>query len=122
MSRVQSFEDLGVWQKAHALVLKIYEVSAGFPVDERFGLTGQLRRAAASIPTNIAEGHGRQYTKEYIQFLFIAKGSLNETKYLLRLTKDLRFLSNEDFIFMIKGYDEVSRMLRGLITSLTPKT
>jgi len=122
VSGVKSFEDLTVWQKSHELVLKIYKLSSGFPIEERFGLTSQLRRAAASIPTNIAEGHGRQSRKDYIKFLFIAFGSLNETRYLIRLAKDLNFLTLEEFGMLVNGYDGVGKMLKGLINSLTPRT
>ncbi len=86
---MQRFTELKVWQRAHALVLEIYRVSAAFPPDERFGVTSQLRRAATSIPTNIAEGSRRQGPQEYSRFLNIAQSSAAETEYLLILSRDL---------------------------------
>jgi four helix bundle protein len=77
---MQRFTDLKVWQRSHALVLRIYQLTAGFPAEERFGLGVQLRRAALSVPTNIAEGSKRQGSQEYARFLNIAEGSLAETE------------------------------------------
>jgi four helix bundle protein len=79
---VQRFTDLKVWQRSHALTLDIYKFTATFPTDERFGLISQLRRAAVSVPTNIAEGSKRQSNPDYARFLNIAEGSLAETEYL----------------------------------------
>ena len=115
---MESFVQLEVWQKAHALVLEIYKLTASFPSEERFRLTDQLCRSAASIPANIAEGKGRNTRKEYIQFLYIARGSIEETKYHVILSGDLGYLSSEDFDKVIEGYNEVGRMLNGLINSL----
>lgn len=83
--KTKSFKDLIVWQKSYKLVLEIYQVTKGFPQDELYGLSQQMRRCAVSIPSNIAEGYGRQHNKEYKQFLYIAYGSLCEleTQYLL---------------------------------------
>jgi four helix bundle protein len=83
---VQRFTDLKVWQRSHALTLEIYRFTATFPTDERFGLISQLRRAAVSVPTNIAEGSKRQSNPDYARFLNIAEGSLAETEYLLLLS------------------------------------
>jgi len=115
---VESFAQLEVWQKAHVLVLEIYEITKEFPKDERFRLVDQLCRSAASVPANIAEGKGRNTRKEYIQFLYNAHGSLEETKYHLILSRDLGYLSSECFNKLIEGYNEVGRMLNGLINSL----
>src|SRR5439155_650055 len=92
---MQRFTDLLVWQRSHKLVLEVYRLTVGFPPDERFGLVSQLRRAAASVPTNIAEGSKRQSNPEYARFLNVAEGSLAETEYLLMLSKDLGFLLPE---------------------------
>ena len=81
--------ELEVWKLSHKLTLKVYEVSKQFPSDENFGLTSQMRRSVVSVPTNIIEGQSRQYKKEFIQFLDVAKGSLEETSYHLYLAKDL---------------------------------
>jgi len=124
--RIESFKDLEVWQVSHALVLKIYDVTKKFPGEERFRLTDQLCRASASIPTNIAEGKGRNSLKEYIQFLSIARGSIEETKYLVLLSWDLKYFDEGTYTEIIGGYDRVGKMLNKLIGSLraclSPKT
>lgn len=111
---MQRFTDLKVWQRAHALVLEIYRISAGFPPDERFGLTSQLRRAITSVPANLAEGSRRQGRQEYARFLNIAQGSVAETEYLLILSRDLGYLSLAAFERLTADLDEVARMLHGL--------
>lgn len=115
---INSWDKLVVLHKAHSLAIEIYRVSRSFPTEERFGLTSQLRRAAASIPTNIAEGKGRRTTRDYIQFLVIARGSVEEVKYLLLLVRDLRYLGEDDYFPLRKRYEEVGKMLNGLIGSL----
>ncbi|MFC2106162.1 four helix bundle protein [Candidatus Bipolaricaulota bacterium] len=115
---MDSFTQLDVWRKAHGLVIEIYQVTADFPNTERFRLTDQLCRSASSIPANIAEGKGRNTRKEYIQSLYTSRGSLEETKYHLILSRDLGYLSSECFDKLIEGYNEVGRMLNGLINSL----
>jgi four helix bundle protein len=92
---VKSYKDLGVWQKAVALVVETYQKTSRFPDSEKFGLTSQLRRAAASIPANIAEGWGRGSTREYVQFLLIARGSLMELETHLIVSQKLSYLSEE---------------------------
>lgn len=89
---VKSWEDLLVLQKAHELVLQIYKITKDFPSDERYRLIDQICRAASSVPTNIAEGKGRRTKKEFIQFLTIFRGSVEEVKYLLLLSRDLSFI------------------------------
>jgi four helix bundle protein len=89
---MKDFRKLDVWAKAHALTLAIYRVTAGFPTEERYGLTSQLRRAALSIPTNITEGCGRNTDAEFNRFLEIAMGSASETEYLLLLSFDLKYI------------------------------
>ncbi|MFA5881380.1 MAG: four helix bundle protein, partial [Eubacteriales bacterium] len=79
MSKIESYEDLMVWQKAHELVLNIYEITKTFPANEQFGLTIQLRRCIVSVPANISEGSNRYHLKEFIQFLNVAKGSIGES-------------------------------------------
>jgi four helix bundle protein len=86
---MKSFEELDAWRRAHEMVLAVYKLSGTFPKDERFGIISQLRRAAASVPANIAEGFGRRTTKDSVRCLDIAGGSLEETRYFLRLGKDL---------------------------------
>ena len=118
MRRIEGYEDLLVWQKAHGFVLNIYQISSEFPTHERFGLTSQLRRAAVSIPANISEGSKRQHTKELIQFLFVAKGSQGEVEYYFRLAKDLNYITIEEYNKLYCQCSEIGRMLSGLIKSL----
>ena len=115
--KIESWKDLEVWKLSHALVLQVYKITKNFPADERFRLTDQLTRSAASVPTNIAEGKGRNALKEYLYFLSIAKGSVEETKYLLLLSKDLGYVSPALFAELSDGYDQVSKMLTGLARS-----
>ena len=107
-----------VWQKSHELALNIYEITKGFPKDELFGLTSQIRRAAVSIPSNIVEGKGRGSNKEYKRFLLISRGSLEETKYQLLLAKDLKYIDEYRYEEISKTADEVGRLLGGLIKKL----
>ncbi len=91
----QPYHGLVVWQEAHRLVLETYRLTDAFPKHEIFGLTSQLRRAAASVPTNIVEGYAKSSKKEKVHFLDIARGSLAETAYLLELSRDLKYLTIE---------------------------
>ena len=110
------------WQHAHHLALEVYKYTAkGFPRDEQFGLVSQMRRAAVSIPANIAEGSGRAGTKEYLQFLYIAKGSLNELEYYVLLSVELGFVSIGTSGMLDNIRQEVGRTLNGLIASLKRK-
>ena len=115
---IESWKDLEVWQKAHQMVLEVYKMTKKYPVVERFRLVDQVCRASASIPTNIAEGKGRNSLKEYLQFLSIAKGSLEETKYLILLSKDLGYIDENKYSDLTQNYDQVGKMLTGLIKSL----
>lgn len=117
---IESWRDLIVWQKAHAAVLEIYRVTKSFPADERFRLTDQLCRAAASVPTNIAEGKGRGSLAEFRQFLIIARGSIEETRYLLLLARDLSLLSSDAHVGLEARYTEISKMTNALLRSLKP--
>ena len=118
---MESWKELKVWQKAHGLVLEIYKLTAEFPNVERFRLADQLCRAASSIPANIVEGQSRQTTKEYIHFLYNARGSLEETRYHLLLAKDLELLDLDTYARLEEDYKAVSKMLNGLIQSLRRK-
>jgi len=111
---MQRFTELKVWQRSHTLVLQLYRLTSGFPAEERFGLTSQLRRAATSVPTNIAEGSKRRTSAEYARFLNIAEGSLAETEYLLILARDLGYLSSEHAAPFLGEVDEIARMLHHL--------
>ena len=118
---MQRFTELKVWQRGHALVLEIYRVTATFPTDERFGLTSQLRRAAASVPTNIAEGSKRQHPPDYARFLNVAEGSLAETEYLLFLSRELGYLTSDVAEPLLKEAGEISRMLYALRSKVDPR-
>ena len=112
------WKDLEVWKKAHKLVLEIYRTTSKFPSNEIFGITNQLRRAASSVPANIVEGQSRNTTKEYLQFLYNARGSLEETRYFLLLAKDLQYIDMEEHNRFELNCETVSKMLNGLIKSL----
>lgn len=118
---MSNFENLTVLQEAHKLVLQIYKHSDKFPKSEIFGLTGQIRRSAASICANIVEGNARNHTKEYIQFLFLAIGSLEETKYHLLLAKDLGYLSPGNYQSLHQQCEFVGKLLSGLVKYLKAK-
>jgi len=117
---MQRFTDLKVWQRSHALVLAIYRATASFPSDERFGITSQLRRAAVSVPNNIAEGSKRQGRSDYARFLNIAEGSLGETQYLLMLARDLGHLPQDVAVPLLSEADEIARMLHTLRVKVEP--
>jgi len=108
---VKTFRDLRVWQKAHELVLKVYKFTKGFPTDEKYGLVSQLRRSAASVPTNIVEGFKRSSKKEYAHYINIADSSLEETKYHIILSADLGYLSQDQIAELTDSCDQVGRML-----------
>ena len=115
---MQHFTKLLVWQRSHKLVLAIYNASVGFPKFELFGLTSQLRRAAASVPTNIAEGSKRQSETDFSRFLNMAEGSLAETEYLLMLSRDLGYIQPPAASRYLKEVSEILRMLSGLRTTI----
>ena len=94
---MRDFKKYDIWQLSHLLTLEIYKLTSLFPKEEMYGLTSQIRRATSSIPTNISEGCGRNSDKEFNQFLNIALGSANETEYLFILSKDLNYISEEQF-------------------------
>lgn len=119
---MQDFHELVVWQKAHALVLQVYGKTQGFPRDEQYGLTSQVRRAAASIPENIAEGCGRHSTAELARFLQIAMGSASELEYELLLARDLHFLPDPDYQQLNTHVVEIKRMLAAFLGKLRAPT
>jgi four helix bundle protein len=111
---MQHYSNLRVWQRSHKLVLDLYRVTQAFPLTERFGLTSQLRRAALSVPTNIAEGSKRVGPKEYARFLNIAEGSLSETEYLVLLSRDLGYITPEEASRHLTEVTDLLKMLCGL--------
>jgi four helix bundle protein len=119
---VTSYRDLVVWQKAMALVSAVYRLTSAFPDAERFGLTSQIQRSAVSIPSNIAEGQGRLATKEFRQFLGVARGSLKELETQLLISLDLAYAPAENVQNCLDLADEVSRMINALIKALDRRT
>lgn len=115
---MKDFRDLKVWEKAHQLTLELYRSTKTFPADERFGLVSQIRRCAASVPANIAEGCGRRGNGEFSRFLQIAAGSANELAYHWLLARDLVYVESGEYAAMEKKISEVQRMLGGLITKV----
>jgi len=115
---LQKVEDLDVFKLSHALTLEVFEITEGFPEEERFGLTSQMRRAAYSIPMNLMEGAHRLGSKEYRQFVGIARGSTGEIKYQLLLIKDLRYISDNGYSNLSQRYERVSQMLTKSAKSL----
>ena len=112
---MKDFRDLHVWVGAHELTLKMYSITAGFPREERFGLTAQLRRSSASIGANIAEGCGKRGNAEFQKYLQIASGSASELDYHLILARDLGFLKKEAYDAVFSDLVRVRRMLAALI-------
>src|SRR5438105_15061855 len=111
---IQSFRDLIAWQKAMELTVKVYERTKSFPKDEVFGLRQQLRRACVSIPSNIAEGHGRETRKDYLNFLAIAFGSQNEAQTQIMLSERLCFFQPEESRTLLSLATEVAKLLNAL--------
>jgi four helix bundle protein len=111
---IESHEDLIVWQKGMELVFETYRLSRPFPADERFGLTAQMRRAAVSIPSTIAEGHGRHHRRDYCRFLSMARGSVKELETQLAIAEGLRFAAHADLERARSLCEELSRMLTTL--------
>jgi len=115
---LKNFRDIKVWHKAHDLTLKVYKITETFPREEIYGLTSQIRRAAASIPTNIAEGNGRSSDAELARFLEIAFGSTSEVEYLLLLSKDLSLLDTSTYERINGEVIEIKRMLATFIKTI----
>ncbi len=118
---LKNYRDLKVWQKSYRLCLDLYRITKKFPKEERYGLTSQIRRAAVSIPSNIAEGYGRKTTADYLRFLYIAYGSICEFETQLLLSGDLNYVNIENLKALKDGTEEVERMLKALIKSLENK-
>lgn len=108
---MRDFHNLVIWQRSHELTLKIYQVTTYFPHDELFGLTSQIRRAASSIPTNIAEGCGRASNKDFAHFLQISIGSASEVEYELLLSHDLNYIKDYDYQLLSKEIVAIRKMI-----------
>jgi four helix bundle protein len=119
---LQTYRELLVWQKAMDLVVMCYSLTNSFPKDERFGLTAQMRRAAVSIPSNIAEGYGRSHRAEYFRFLSIARGSLLEVETQMILSVRLEYVDKITMTPMWKKSQEIGKMLNKLIAKLAEQS
>ena len=115
---MRDFRKLQVWKRSHNLTLKIYELTSQFPRVEIYGLTNQIRRACASIPTNIAEGCGRGSSADFARFLQIAMGSASETEYLILLARDLKYINANQYVELADEIVSVKKMLTSLLRSV----
>jgi len=115
------WEELEVFKKAHNFVLEIYKITEKFPNEEKYKLVDQLIRASYSITSNIVEGNSRNTTKEYINFLYMSRGSANEVKYFLLLSKDLKYINKDDYFILKEKIETIIKLLNGLINSLKRK-
>lgn len=118
MNKINTFRDLLVWQKSMKLVTDIYQHTYAFPQSEIYGLTSQIRRCAISIPSNIAEGYGRNSTGDYKRFLRISVGSLFELQTQIEIAYNLKYISNEAFQEILTNTNELDRMLSSLISKI----
>jgi four helix bundle protein len=118
MSDIQSYKDLKVWKKGITLVKEVYNAAKQMPVGEQFGLQSQMKRSAVSIPSNIAEGYGRNSSKSFSQFLKIARGSLLELETQVIIATDLRMLESNDSAHILQMILEENKMLNSLIKSI----
>ena len=117
---MKTHKDLDVWKDSIELVVQIYKITKGFPKEELYGLTSQIRRAAVSVPANISEGSGRNYSKEFIRFLRIAQASLSEFETLLHISTRLNYLEKDVFQSVQGRICKVNAQLSGLIKSINP--
>ena len=117
IQKITTFTQLIVWQKAHQLVLRVYQLTGTFPKNEQFGITDQMRRCAVSITSNIAEGFSRQGNKEKTQFYYISRGSLTELQNQLLVARDIHYIKRTDFDNIAEQTVEVHKILNGLIKS-----
>jgi four helix bundle protein len=115
---MRDFSELSIWQKSHLLTLQVYSVTQAFPKDELFGLTSQMRRSSSSIPTNIAEGCGRNSNPELKRFLVISTGSCSELQYQLILSKDLKYIDEHLYKELVDKVIEIRKMIYSFIQSL----
>ena len=119
---MKTHKDLEVWKKSMDFVSLIYDITSSFPESEKFGLANQIRRASVSIPSNIAEGASRQHNKEFIQFLYVAFGSLNEVETQYTIALNLGFIDKEAYSKLEEFKSDIGKMLSGLIKYQKTKT
>ncbi len=121
MSKITHYRELLVWQKGIDLADGIYAITSAFPKEELYGLAAQMRRAAVSIPSNIAEGCARNSTKEFIRFIYISKGSLAELETQVFIAEKRKYISGDKVRAILASSEEISRMLSGLLRALNEK-
>jgi four helix bundle protein len=119
---MRDYKNIKAYQLADNLVMEVYRITKSFPREELYGLTSQLRRAAVSVPTNIAEGASRKNKREYLHFLYISRGSIAETEYLLHLSSKLEYLDNKGYEDTDRLREEAAKTLFGLIESVKKET
>lgn len=122
MSTIKAFEELIIWQEARKFTNNIYRVTKKFPKEELYGLTSQMRRAAVSVMSNIAEGFDRRTTKEFISFLIIARASVSEVQNDLYISLDLNYINTEKFQTNYDYAQKIAKLVNGLITYLKSQT
>ena len=118
---MKSYRDLIVWQKSMNLVTQVYQAIRSFPKEEMYGLTNQIRRCAVSVPSNMAEGYGRQASGDYIRHLQISRGSLFELQTQLEICRNIQYLSKREYDDLFELCNEIERMLNSLIKKLKEK-
>ncbi|MEQ1789195.1 MAG: four helix bundle protein [Rickettsiales bacterium] len=118
---IKNYRDLEVWQKSISLVTHIYKLTATFPKEELYGLSSQIRRAAISVPSNIAEGNSRRTTKDFMRFLDIAYASVAEVETQIYISNNLGYTTEKQVSSILDDYSEVGKMLNGLLSSLEKK-
>ena len=116
----RNWKELTVWKESHDMVIELYKLLGKFPKEETYNLVSQIKRAAVSVPTNIVEGHSKGSKKEFLRFLYISRGSLEELKYLLFLSFELGYIDKENFDKFNQKLSRLGYMLNRLIKSLTP--
>ena len=117
-TRIRSYRELKIWQRSMDLTVQTYELTRRFPSEEKYGLSSQMRRAAASVPANIAEGQARRSKKEFLQILSIARGSLAELETFVTLSERLGLIRRETSNSLLEDCAEINRMMNGLMRSL----
>jgi len=122
LSTIKSFEELIIWQEARKFANNIYNLTKKYPQGEMYSLTSQMRRAAVSVMSNIAEGFDRRTTKEFISFLIIARASVSEVQNDLYISLDLNYINNEDFKIYYNHAQKIAKLINGLITYLKSQT
>jgi four helix bundle protein len=118
---LKNYKELKVWQKSYQLCLEVYKITRTFPIEEKYGLTSQIRRPAVLVPSNIAEGYGRKTTPEYIRSLYVAYGSNCELETQILLSYDLGYIKAENIKKIQNDIGEIERMMKALIKSLESK-